>query len=90
MKEKTFNLIVVFAIFLTLGMAGYIGYTLKKCPPQRQCPDVQPSKPIVIKDTVYIAQVKYLKEKKHENNPYVVRPVVPVSAFDSIAKYYGF
>lgn len=90
MKEKTFNLIVVFAIFLTLGMAGYIGYTLKKCPPQRQCPDVQPSKPIVIKDTVYIAQVKYLKEKKHENNPYVVRPVVYVSAFDSIAKYYGF
>lgn len=90
MKEKTFNLMVVFAMFLVLGMSGYIGYTIKKCPPQRQCPDMPIPKPIIIKDTVYIAEVKYLKEKKHENNPYVVRPVVYVSAFDSIAKYYGF
>lgn len=89
MNQKTVNLIIVFATFLTLGMAVYIGSTLKKCPVQQPCPDLPLSKP-AINDTVYLTEVKYLKEKKHENNPYVVSPVVYVSAFDSIAKYYGF
>lgn len=89
MKEKTFNLMVVSAMFLVLVMSGYIGYTLKKCPEQKPCPDITLPKP-AINDTIYLTEVKYLKEKKHENNPYVVRPVVYVSAFDSIAKYYGF
>lgn len=89
MKEKTFNLIIVFAVTLILTMSGYVGYTIKKCPVQEPCPDLPIPKP-AINDTIYLTEVKYLKEKKHENNPYVVRPVVYVSAFDSIAKYYGF
>ena len=87
MKEKNFFIVLAVVALIAMGGLFLLGYKSKICPASQPCPDYV-AKPART-DTIYRTQIQYIKEKHHEENPYVQHSVTPVAIFDSITANYG-